>query len=523
MFGFFTGARGNDRRLMKGAFAAAEATPDPMLAMLHLLGACGSPDAAVAGRAGRELARRLGEVPLDRLAAFDERIRRTLQVASYAPARLALPRWIVDRDAVGRVRLSGEAALPALAILSMHPSGYVRDDAVAALAAQEDGAELPYLLLRANDWVEPIRRRVWQVLHGRFPPRFAAAWVRLLPLLMRLEDARRGEYGPVVVRRVLDELAERPECRPALMAGLASADRVVRRTCFRTLARASKPADAVRIGLANDDPVVRLQAAREVERLKPDELAAIVPVMLLDRFVAVRTVAAIFAERAGDLALLRAAALDASATPRGIAAAGLARRGMDVAALYRAAVDGDERTQVGAVAGLGERGAAADAETVARFLEHAQGRVRAAAVEAYARLAREEALPILARMLGDAAPSVSRAAMRALERRRMWVDPATLEALYAPASPPHVRKNALRLMSRRGRWTGIVPVLRALCDEDARIADAARRHLRRWAQLQRSAFASPTAEEHERFRDALDQHGGCISDPALAAQLRAFR
>src|SRR5690348_4306922 len=120
MFGFFSGAAAVDRRRMAGAFVAAEAAADPVRAMLHLLGACGSPEAAVAERAGRELSRRLGEVPLGRLPAYDERVRGTLAVASYAG--LDLPGWMFGRDAVARVRLRGGAALPALALLSMHPS-----------------------------------------------------------------------------------------------------------------------------------------------------------------------------------------------------------------------------------------------------------------------------------------------------------------------------------------------------------------------------------------------------------------
>lgn len=521
MFGFFK-RPATERAQPVDAFAAAEAMSfNPPLGTLYLLGACASPDAAAAERAGRELARRLGEVSLDRLAWYDDEMRRTFGGASHARLEPALPRWLFERDAVARLRLSGEAALPALALLSMHRSGFVREDAVAALAAQE-GDALPYLLLRANDWVEPIRLRVWHALNARLEPRFAAAWVASLPLLVRLLDARRDDHR-VLVSRIRTELGGNAENRPALMAGLASPDRRVRRICFDILTSCLKSGEAVRIGLANRDPVVRLRAARAAEALDRAEFAALVPLMLLDRFVAVRTLGVIFAERAGEVALLRAAALDAAATPRGIAASGLARRGIDVAALYRAAVEADGEVRLGVVAGLGERGAAGDAETVVRFLGDRRARVREAALVAYARLASAEAAPVLARMLEDAAPSVSRAAMRQLEERRFWLDPATLEALYAPANPRHVRVHALRLMSRHGRWAGIVPILRALCDGDARIVAAAERLLGRWLHLQRSAHAPASVEEHARFLDALHQYGRCVGDPFLAAQLRVFR
>jgi hypothetical protein len=98
-----------------------------------------------------------------------------------------------------------------------------------------------------------------------------------------------------------------------------------------------------------------------------------------------------------------------------------------------------------------------------------------------------------------------------------------LETLYAPANPPHLRVNALRLMSHRGRWTGIIPVLRALCDGDRRVASGARGHLRRWMDLQRRAYVSATDEERERFLAAVSQYGGCIDDDMITARLHTFR
>jgi hypothetical protein len=44
-----------------------------------------------------------------------------------------------------------------MALASFHPSGYVREEAIAHLAAVWDGTELPFLLIRVNDWVAPVR------------------------------------------------------------------------------------------------------------------------------------------------------------------------------------------------------------------------------------------------------------------------------------------------------------------------------------------------------------------------------
>ena len=47
----------------------------------------------------------------------------------------------------------------AAALLSMHPNGFVREEAIKALASIDTGRALPYLVVRAADWVPQVRDR----------------------------------------------------------------------------------------------------------------------------------------------------------------------------------------------------------------------------------------------------------------------------------------------------------------------------------------------------------------------------
>lgn len=66
-----------------------------------------------------------------------------------------------------------------LGVLSNHHNGYVREEAVRLLSQVTDGSELPYLLVRQNDWVAPIsvphptgcRRAAPRRLSAAFRPR----------------------------------------------------------------------------------------------------------------------------------------------------------------------------------------------------------------------------------------------------------------------------------------------------------------------------------------------------------------
>src|SRR3990170_3384306 len=57
------------------------------------------------------------------------------------------------------LRAAGRYRATVLALLSFHPSGYVREEVVDRLARSSEGWELPYLLLRLNDWVAEVRQR----------------------------------------------------------------------------------------------------------------------------------------------------------------------------------------------------------------------------------------------------------------------------------------------------------------------------------------------------------------------------
>ena len=58
---------------------------------------------------------------------------------------------------VGHLASMEETSVWLLGIASCHTNGYVREAAVRELGKTEAGAELPFLLIRANDWVPEIR------------------------------------------------------------------------------------------------------------------------------------------------------------------------------------------------------------------------------------------------------------------------------------------------------------------------------------------------------------------------------
>lgn len=138
-------------------------------------------------------------------------------------------------DVVARSRgLTG-----ALGVLSFNRNGYVREAAIRALSDVHSGHELPFLLIRLNDWVHPIRDAARRAILSRVEPKYAAQFVFNLSLIWRLRAQHRADHQPIA-EAILNLLMHR-ECREPLLAGLELSERETRRAVFRLLLDAREP------------------------------------------------------------------------------------------------------------------------------------------------------------------------------------------------------------------------------------------------------------------------------------------
>ncbi|HEV3051459.1 MAG TPA: HEAT repeat domain-containing protein [Longimicrobium sp.] len=424
------------------------------------------------------------------------------------------PAWIRDAADVRRLVLAEETGAAVLGLISTHPSGYVREAAIQRLSLMNGGAELPPLLLRANDWVPQVRARAVDALHARRVEAYAPHWVRSLALVLHLRRCGRQDHRPLVDGVLA--LLRSPAAREHVRGGLASPEGTVRRACFRILLDAGGPElpALLRDALGGDDAMLRLLAAQAAAGLDEVALAQLLPRMLADSFGRVRlTALQLGAERmgAGVLPALRQGLLDRSPTLRADARAALQwLEPTDLAAFYRAHVIARAAHLPAVIAGVAETGGAEDAALLAPLLDDARPRVRAAALRALVRLTGDAAVPALVRAVGDASPAVSHAAALALRPRVVRAQAAALDAWLGGSHPMHVRRNALGLLALRGKWDAIGWILTTLTDADPELRQAAANHFRRWHARFNRSFSQPGAEQRERIRAALERSGSAL-------------
>ncbi len=319
-----------------------------------------------------------------------------------------------------------DAALPRslLAIASFHSDGFVRERSVALLALQTDGFELPFLLIRCNDWVERVHEVALAAAAARVQSDYAAHWLRCAALLDPERDIRRRQDALAGVRaRVLRLLAEPPH-HGVVEAAAVSGDAAAARMALE-LARALPDVRAQPLLLAatrNANGGVARVAARTLLGRSPRELLApFAEAAMADARRPLRVVGVeAWAKLPPSVAepRLRAALLDSARVVREQARYELPRcTGVpfDAKAFYRAALAEAGRP---ALEGLAEVGDASDLPLFRHLLEAPRAAVRAAAVMGIGRNFESEDHPRIGAALRDRSQLVRRAARP--YARRLW-------------------------------------------------------------------------------------------------------
>jgi hypothetical protein len=408
-----------------------------------------------------------------------------------------------------------------LGAIASHRSGHVREAAIRLLASIDDGGELPFLLIRVNDWVPQVRDAAKQAVLARVHSDYAAHFARHLPLIRRLQFQKREDHGDVLVPIL--HLMRSASSHAVLLAALEESDRVARRFAFELLAEAvGNPADLIAHGLASEDEVIRLRAARLArERLAGEELESALARLLADRFMPVRREAVYgYVERLPQAApgVLRRSLLDGHVSMRELARFHLRQQGeSDFAAFYRSKLgQAAGRERAAAIAGLGETGSAEDVGHVELFLSDPDPHVRRAAVRALGRLdADGRSLERFLIALDDGSAAVAKAAREALRSRVYLLSPPRLWSIFTATTHRHTRRAVLSLVAALSWWDSAPLLVAAAGTDDVEVRRDALAYLDRWSRNSNRLSVRPTREQLMLLGQATQQHRASLNHRSL--------
>ena len=361
----------------------------------------------------RELARRLHGLSSRQLVRLDRTCRAQLpglvpeEVPSFYPLFTLYDGWALA------------------AVLSFHSNGYVREQIVAWLDVNEPVQAIPYLVIRMNDWVEPISASAQRSMLGRLRPELADVLIEHLPLLTQLGAWKRTDHRGFLKR--LHGFLRSSETRAARERGMASGNPAVRRAMIRVAFEAEPTRFGEIIRRAGHDPdrALRRWALRQLCRADAEVTMEVLEGFLLDTDPIHRQTA--------QSLIGRAETEDGALKGR-----------EDLREFYlRALRRGDERIRA-AVYGLGETGQRQDVERVLRYLSHPFKMVRRAAIYALSWLDLDHHVEPVIEALADPNRQVSGDAASALIRSAYLVLPhqARIRELAGSGPSSCCRKNA---------------------------------------------------------------------------------
>ncbi|MFL5353470.1 HEAT repeat domain-containing protein [Archangium sp.] len=408
-----------------------------------------------------------------------------------------------------------------MALLTCHPNGFTRQAALQRLADSGDVAAWPFLLVRLNDWVGPVRDTALRAAMAALPRVPLELLVRHFPLLETLRQLTRADHSPFL-EAAMARLGQ-PDALAWLERHLEALSWRSRRSAFRLLMKGPPELarSAVERCLDDADPVVRLLAVEHVDALFSDEeLPPVLARLERSRTMFIRREAYnLYARRVPALAgaKVREALMDPSGAIRDYAQRRLSGT-VDVSELYRAALR-EEPVRPGAVAGLGETGNVSDVPRLRALLAHPLVAVRREAVTALGRLDGDGSVEALRELFLDPAPSVCRAAAAALSQRTGRITPEWLRrCLFRPGLFPHALRQALELIVALPRFDALPLLIDAAALPDEPSRTRALHHLERWTTASyRSFSANPSPARLRELREAV--RSARHLEPGLAHEL----
>ena len=169
-----------------------------------------------------------------------------------------------------RLKVADSEAGAVFGLLSLSPNGHLREAAVRELEKVKDGAEVPFLLIRLNDWVQPVRDASRRAVLDRFRAVRFSAFFDQLESVFRLEQCHREDHA-VIVAAVMQSIVAK-DADEHLCAALKSGSRFVRRRTYShaMIAEGANTPRIVRLALASEDGVLRIWATGDATKVATD-------------------------------------------------------------------------------------------------------------------------------------------------------------------------------------------------------------------------------------------------------------
>ncbi|GAA0725347.1 hypothetical protein GCM10008905_20550 [Clostridium malenominatum] len=403
--------------------------------------------------------------------------------------------------------MSQEEKIAILGLSSFHPNGYFREKAIKALSNMETGHEIPYLLIRINDWVRGVRDLSKEGLLKFLTSEHAMNFVNSLPLVLRLGECSRDEHMDII-DAVISMLSS-DECSQKLIGGLQSNDPKVRLCCYKIILqrRILDNKSIISYVMEDKNPHNRLFVLRSIqENITPDELADILVLLLKDKFSQIRIIALELLYKfnpEGAIDTLEKSLFDRNQSLRELSRYLLSKhKKYDFPAIYRESIEKNEELY-SSIYGLEETGKSEDSKIIAEFLKSHTIQIVKASINALARLDINGYKEEIICAINDERAGVSKVARRSLYKEVDAIDADAIYKIFRKTTYEHAKINSAILLCYLSKWDAIRYIIEFCGDENENISAIGRYSFESWKGRYNQSFTTPSKSQIEKIRKSL--------------------
>ena len=416
----------------------------------------------------------------------------------------------------GSIEDSAHAAV--LGLLSFHRNGYVRHEAVRHLSRLTDGSEFRFLLIRQNDWVEPIAYDAQAAMQARLRQADAHLVVDSLDFIFHLAAQRRYDHSKFVQAAV--DVLLKEEHDEALFRTLNSSSRTIRRKVLQL--GVTRPGlhlkRLVNHGLKSEDAVLRLSCCRQLLAAFEDEaLEANLNELSTDRFMPVRREALRQkAELSADAAstVWTQALLDQHRAIRELACWHLTKsENVSPSDFYRKTLR-SAPDLLSALDGLAETGDNSDLPLFRQLMIHPLPGRRCAGVKGLIRVAAESSINEVLPLLRDESARVVRTIWKAIGPMRHLISIEELFKVAIEGRNKFARHSAVDMISNISKWECLPWLLKIAAEANADLAVHAQVNIKTICNCN-SVFTKPSRNSYDKITKELERPGSSVSKEVL--------
>ena len=381
---------------------------------------------------------------------------------------------------------------------TFHPNGYFRVKCMVELSRDQEA--FPYILLRMNDWVRPIREKATQIAYASIEHIPIETLLMSLPYLDKLLKGRRGDQELVknLYKKVKDQI-QRDICQ-INWDDVKDYELNMRKAIYK---------------LILEEPLLELESVnRLLKREKSIALKGYIMGRILrlyecsekqidfyleNKTTQIRYKALVYKyeKLKGTWEGIENLLLDLNSGIREYTCYVMRKHSrLNLIDFYTAHL-GDEKPY-SAIMGIGEQGSKGDIEKIRPFLESDEPKIVRIALKAMTKILKEEGKPLYEHYLYHEQPSVSKVAYIALKDYEIKLGAKKLYQALEIESHGHVKRYLILLLLREKSWSRL-PYLIFLYDyEEERLHAQIRQSI-----YYRNMYEEVSIAQAEKIKQAL--------------------